>query len=206
MEYLLCVPFEHPKCHFPADIKQPDHRVLTSCHKQLTIGSEPPTVCCVLEPCKWLYRLLGERPVNMYLQRNQCLHEKNPKHTLPTWYLIIHRKMAKLMNRDYTVFFFFFCSVFLGGVWIFFKIYVKWNQHTLVNAVTAKLCGATGEMSMLVTAPNSFIWTGACEEETHVPLKLRNKYENNSNIIRNTWQFWGHKNITDSILQKRLTL
>lgn len=34
-----------------------------------------------------------------------------------------------------------------------------------MNAVTAKLCGATGEKSMFVMAPNSFIWTGACEEE-----------------------------------------
>lgn len=43
-------------------------------------------------------------------------------------------------------------------------------QHTLVNAVTAKLCGATGEKSMCVTAPNSFIWTGACKEKNRDEL------------------------------------
>lgn len=36
----------------------------------------------------------------------------------------------------------------------------KKYQHTLVKAVTAKLCGATGEKSTLVIAPNSLIWMG----------------------------------------------
>lgn len=37
-------------------------------------------------------------------------------------------------------------------------------KHTLVKAVTAKLCGVTGEKFMLVIAPNSLIWMGACEK------------------------------------------
>lgn len=49
------------------------------------------------------------------------------------------------------------------------------SQHTLVNAVTAKLCGATGVKSMFVIAPNSFIWTGACEKRNKdAMLILRN--------------------------------
>lgn len=49
------------------------------------------------------------------------------------------------------------------------------SQHTLVNAVTAKLCGATGEKSMFVIAPNSFIWTGACEERNKDALSRLKK-------------------------------
>lgn len=46
-----------------------------------------------------------------------------------------------------------------------------------MNAVTAKLCGATGEKSMFVIAPNSFIWTGACEEGTQRRI-VKNENQN----------------------------
>jgi len=50
-----------------------------------------------------------------------------------------------------------------------------------VNAVTAKLCGATGEKSMFVTAPNSFIWTGACGRRNKgALLRMGNRYKQNS--------------------------
>lgn len=37
VEYLLCVPFKHSESHPATDVKQPDQRVLTTGHKQLSI-------------------------------------------------------------------------------------------------------------------------------------------------------------------------
>lgn len=71
IENLLCMSFEHPDRHLAADIKQPYSRVLTSRHKQLTVGTEPPTVCGVLKTCKCLHWFLGEWPINVDLWKNE---------------------------------------------------------------------------------------------------------------------------------------
>lgn len=71
LENVLCVSFEHPQSHFATDIKQPYHRVLASCHQQLTIGAESPAVCGVLEPCECLYWLLRERSIDVDLSERQ---------------------------------------------------------------------------------------------------------------------------------------
>lgn len=60
-----------------------------------------------------------------------------------------------------------------------FKCQLKQSKPTLVNAVTAKLCGATGEKSMFVIAPNSLIWIGACEGKREDALLRSIHYHNN---------------------------
>lgn len=72
VRYVLCVSLEHPERHLAADVKQPDNRILTSRHQQLTVRPEPAAVCSVLKPCECLHRLLGEWPVNVDLEQKQC--------------------------------------------------------------------------------------------------------------------------------------
>ena len=52
-----------------------------------------------------------------------------------------------------------------------------------MNAVTAKLCGATGEKSIFVIAPNSFMWSGACKRRKKDALLRSRKNDKVVSVI-----------------------